>query len=93
MIEVNVWAEVLSGIEKRINRESFTAWFKPITFIGNDGARIRLGVPNQVFQDWILSSYWDVMDESLEEAGLSGYSVGFEVETDTTKTSDRYINL
>jgi len=88
MSEVNVWDAVLSAIEKRINHESFTTWFKPITFIGQDSAKIRLGVPDHVFEDWILNNYRDVMDESLEEAGLSGYSISFEVVSDSTKTNE-----
>src|SRR5215510_13630010 len=88
MSEVNVWDAVLSAIEKRINHESFTTWFKPIAFIGRDSDTIRLGVPDHVFEDWILNNYRDVVDESLVEAGLSGYSIGFEVVNDSTKTNE-----
>jgi len=88
MSEVNVWDAVLSAIEKRINHESFTTWFKPITFIGKDGVTIQLGVPDRVFEDWILNNYREVVDESLEEAGLPGYSIAFEVVNDSTKTND-----
>ncbi|HEY6400934.1 MAG TPA: chromosomal replication initiator protein DnaA, partial [Blastocatellia bacterium] len=87
MSEVNVWDMVLSAIERRINHESFTTWFKPITFIGQDSATIQLGVPDPVFEDWILSNYRDVIDESLEEASLSGYSIHFEVAPDHAKTN------
>jgi chromosomal replication initiator protein len=87
MSEVNVWEMVLSAIEKRINHESFTTWFKPITFIGQDGATIDLGVPDHVFEDWILNNYRDVIDESLEEAGLSGFSISFEVSPAPSKTN------
>src|SRR5215467_7444819 len=88
MSEANVWDAVLSAIEKRINHESFTTWFKPITFIEKDSDTIRLGVPDHVFEDWILNNYRDVMDESLEEVGLSGYSISFEVVNDSTKTNE-----
>ncbi len=88
MSEVNVWDSVLSAIEKRINHESFTTWFKPITYIGKEGELIHLGVPDRVFEDWILNNYRDVVDESLEEASLSGYSINFEVVNDTTKTDE-----
>jgi chromosomal replication initiator protein len=87
MSEVNVWEAVLSAIEKRINHESFTTWFKPITFIGLDSAAIHLGVPDHVFEDWIINNYRDVMDESLEEAGLAGYSIRFEVSPDSSKNN------
>ncbi len=85
MGEVNVWDSVLSAIEKRINHESFTTWFKPITFMGKDGATIHLGIPDRVFEDWILNNYRDVVDESLEEASLSGHSISFELVSDATK--------
>src|SRR6266536_6029563 len=88
MSEVNVWDAVLSAIEKRINHESFTTWFKPIAFIRKDSDTIRLGVPDHVFEDWILNNYRDVVDESLEESGLSGCSIGFEVVNDSTKTNE-----
>lgn len=85
MNEVNVWDSVLSAIEKRINHESFTTWFKPITFLGRDGITLRLGAPDRVFEDWILNNYRDVVEESLEEAFLSDCSIKFEVTTDATK--------
>src|SRR5262249_14807124 len=87
MSEVNVWDVVLSAIERRINHESFTTWFKPITFIGQDSATIHLGVPDRVFEDWILNNYRDVIDESLEESSLSGYSIHFEVAPDPSKNN------
>jgi chromosomal replication initiator protein len=87
MSELNVWEAVLSAIEKRINHESFTTWFKAITFIKLDSATIHLGVPDHVFEDWILNNYRDVMDESLEEGGLPGYSIRFEVAPDSSRTN------
>src|SRR5215510_4288783 len=88
MSEVNVWDSVLSAIEKRINHESFTTWFKPITFIGKEGVSIHLGVPDRVFEDWILNNYRDVVDESLEEASLAGHSISFEVVNDAAKPDE-----
>ena len=85
MSEANVWDSVLSAIEKRINHESFTTWFKPITFIGKEGVSIHLGVPDRVFEDWIINNYRDVVDESLEEACLSGCSISFQVVNDPAK--------
>ena len=75
----NVWESVLSAVEKRINHESFTTWFKPITFIGSDPSTIHLRIPDQVFEDWILNNYRDVLEESLEEADLIGREINFEV--------------
>ncbi len=79
MSETNLWDSVLSGVEKRVNHESFTTWFKPISFAGSDNGTIRLRVPDRVFEDWIVNNYSEVLEESLEEADLAGRAITFEV--------------
>jgi len=82
MSNASVWEAVLSSVERRVNHESFTTWFRPITFLGGDPEGIHLGVPDQVFEDWILSNYQEVLDESLDEAGFAGRALSFEVVPD-----------
>ncbi len=79
MNSTNIWDSVLLAVEKRINHESFTTWFKPITFNKNDSSKIYLKVPDRVFEDWILNNYRDVLEESLEELNLGGCEISFEV--------------
>src|SRR6266851_5795401 len=77
-----VWESVLSAVEKRVNHESFTTWFKPITFLGSDPAVIYLRVPDRVFEDWILNNYRDVLEESLAESEFGGKEINFEISTE-----------
>ncbi len=91
MSELNIWDSVLSAIEKRVNHESFTTWFKPISFLGNDHKTIRLRVPDRVFEDWILNNYREVLEESLEEADLAGRLVLFEVISNSEMQEGRSI--
>src|SRR5690349_13132635 len=79
MSNAAVWESVLSAVEKRINHESFTTWFRPITFMNSDPSTIYLKVPDRVFEDWILNNYRDVLEESLQEADLAGREINFEV--------------
>lgn len=83
MSAANIWDSVLSAVEKRVNHESFTTWFKPISLIEMDGVVLRLNVPDRVFEDWILNNYRDILEESLEEVGISGCSIAFEVSSDS----------
>lgn len=78
----NVWESVLSAVEKRINHESFTTWFRPINYLGSDPQTIHLAVPDQVFEDWILNNYRDVLEESLEEVELAGREINFQVDAE-----------
>jgi chromosomal replication initiator protein len=91
MNEANLWDSVLSGVEKRVNHESFTTWFKPISFAGSDQKTIRLRVPDRVFEDWIINNYREVLEESLEEAHLAGRAITFEV-TSKVEPQERRAN-
>src|SRR2546425_6134823 len=99
MSNANIWESVLSAVEKRINHESFTTWFKPITFMDRDLSTIYLKVPDRVFEDWILNNYRDVLEESLEEADLGGCEINFEVSsskeevTEEKERQDQNLNL
>ncbi len=73
----SIWESLLSSIEKRVNHDSFTTWFKPITFVQHDHDGIRVTVPDRVFEDWIFNNYRDVLDESLDENNLVGTKIVF----------------
>ena len=34
----NIWDQVLSRIETKVNRHSFYTWFKPTAFVADDGS-------------------------------------------------------
>ena len=33
---MNLWEEILSRIETKVNRHSFYTWFRPTTFVADD---------------------------------------------------------
>ncbi|MFY9556587.1 MAG: DnaA/Hda family protein, partial [Blastocatellia bacterium] len=70
-------ADILNAISKRVNQQSFNMWFKPISSVRQDDTSIYLGVPNEVFRDWITNNYFDVIEESLHELQLSAYQLKF----------------
>jgi chromosomal replication initiator protein len=77
LVESNLWDSFLFAIRTKLQPESFETWFKPIRFEGIDNALrvIRLRAPNQVVQDWVKSNYLNLIDQSLCELSLIGYSV------------------
>jgi chromosomal replication initiator protein len=82
VIENRLWSNILHAIEKRLNRQSFETWFRPIRFDGCDDSEqvLHLRAPNQIIRDWVSSNYSEVLDESLEELNLSEYQVDWMVE-------------
>jgi chromosomal replication initiator protein len=82
VIENRLWSDILHAVEKRLNRQSFETWFRPIKFDGCDNSEqvLHLRAPNQVVRDWVSSNYSEVLDESLEELNLAQYHVDWMVE-------------
>ena len=83
---------ILSAISKRVNYQSFNTWFKPISSADKDDTNVYLKVPSEVFRDWIVNNYSDIIEESLEELDLDGYSIKFLIE-DRTKSEEKINNL
>lgn len=81
-VESNVWTNLLGALEKRINRQSFETWFRPIQFDGCDDSAqtLHLRVPNQVVKDWVSTNYSEVLDASLREISLAKYHVDWIVD-------------
>jgi chromosomal replication initiator protein len=87
LVESNLWDDVLRAIKTKLRGESFETWFNPIRFEGIDKTRrlIRLRAPNKVVRDWVKVNYAHLMDQSLGELSLSGYSVDWVLPEDNSK--------
>ena len=77
MIGSSIWDQVLSRIETKVNRHIFYTWFKPTSFVADDGSRLRIRVPNDLFRDWLTKHYATVLDEALGEVDRKGTMVTF----------------
>src|SRR3954470_8908335 len=73
----NIWDQVLSRIETKVNRHSFYTWFKPTAFMADQEGAIRVRVPNALFRDWLTKHYAAVIEEALGELDRSGAPVSF----------------
>jgi len=73
----NIWDLVLSRVETKVNRHSFYTWFKPTSFVSDDGAALRVRVPNTLFRDWLTKHYPAVLEEALGEVDRKGVRVAF----------------
>src|ERR1700754_456507 len=82
--ENRIWNDILLAVEKRLNRQSFETWIRPIHFEGYDeaGHVLHLRAPNHVVKDWVSSNYSDVLDASLSELNLADYHLDWTIEED-----------
>jgi chromosomal replication initiator protein len=76
----NVWNSILQSVEKRLNRQIFDAWFRPIQFDGCDEQDkiLRLRA-SQVNKDWVSTYYSEVITQTLKELNLTNYKLDWEV--------------
>ena len=77
MIAANIWEDILSRVQAKVNRHSFYTWFKPTAFVGDDGRNVTVKVPNALFKDWITKHYSGVIAEALGEVHRSDALVNF----------------
>jgi chromosomal replication initiator protein len=77
----NVWSNVLQSVEKRLNRQIFDSWFRPIQFEGFDETEkvLRLRA-SQVNKDWVSTYYSDLIAQTLNELNLANYRLDWEIE-------------
>ena len=73
----NIWDQVLTRIETKVNRHSFYTWFKPTSLITDGGAQLEVRVPSVMFRDWLTKHYAGVLDEALSEVDRRGCAVAF----------------
>jgi chromosomal replication initiator protein len=73
----NIWDQVLTRIETKVNRHSFYTWFKPTAFVAEREGAIRVRVPNALFRDWLTKHYAVVIEEALTEVQRAGSPVVF----------------
>jgi chromosomal replication initiator protein len=76
----NTWDLVLARVETKVNQHIYSTWFKPTTFVSDDGQVVRVRVPNALFSNWLKKHYSVVIDEALTELNRSGCAVSFVTE-------------
>src|SRR4030095_9747588 len=73
----NIWDQVLTRVETKVNRHSYYTWFKPTSFVADRGNSLQIRVPNALFRDWLNKHYSAVMTEALSEVHRQGCEVLF----------------
>ncbi len=88
-MSANVWNQVLSRIETKVNRHSFYTWFRPTVFVEDSGERVTIRVPNELFRDWLTKHYAGVINEAATEIQRDGIQISFVIDGQTGKTVEK----
>jgi chromosomal replication initiator protein len=79
-MDTSIWDQILGRIETKVNRHSFSTWFKPTAFVADGGRSITVRVPNPLFKDWLTKHYSVVLSEALAEVSRPEASLVFVAE-------------
>lgn len=85
-MSANVWDNILTRVEAKVNRHSFHTWFKPTTFVEEAGQELTVRVPNGLFRDWLTKHYAGVIDEAAAEVDRDGIQISFVTENEIKAT-------
>jgi len=77
----NTWDRVLLKIQSKVNAHSFSTWFKPTMFLGEDASSLEVMVPNGWFAEWLRTNYLGLILDALREMGRPGVAVQFVTST------------
>jgi chromosomal replication initiator protein len=80
---MNLWDELLSRIETKMNRHSFYTWFRPTSFLAEDRFSVTVRVPNALFKEWLTKHYSGVISEAAAELHRSNLVVNFIADSQT----------
>lgn len=90
--EAAVWSTILEYLRKRVNKDVFSTWFRPVIFDGIDFSddthgliRLRAG---QITRDWIDLYYSELLTEAVATLGEVELSVDWEVEAGAVAVQD-----
>jgi chromosomal replication initiator protein len=68
-VSANPWQQVLSALEKKVNRHSFDTWLKPTRYSHAKGEILVVRIPTAEFRH-IGEKYADLIGEALDNLGL-----------------------
>jgi len=79
-MEASIWDQILARVETKVNRHSFSTWFKPTALVADGGQSITVQVPNALFKDWLTKHYSVVLAEAMAEVRRGDSSLNFVAE-------------
>ena len=73
---LNPWVRILGALEKKVNRQSFDTWLKPIRFSHVNGRMLFVRIPTAQFQN-VGERYGDLIQEAIDNLRLDLDDVSF----------------
>jgi hypothetical protein len=74
--KTDLWNDIVSTVEQRLNKHIVDSWFRPVQFEGNDAVERTLHLrAGQVTKDWVTLYYSELLAKTLETISIQGCRV------------------
>lgn len=75
----DLWTGLRDSLRAKLSHETFETWFSSIEFheIDHTEKRLSLQAPNEVVRNWVTTSFSSLLEQTLVELSLSGYSISW----------------
>jgi len=88
--KTDLWNDVVSYVEQRLNKHIVDSWFRPVHFEGNDAVERILHLrAGQVTKDWVTLYYSDLLAKTLEDLGFPDHKIVWSIDESETE-DDRF---
>ena len=75
---MNAWQHILKCVENKLNRQTFTTWFKPTQFQSLQADNtLHVTVPNLTFKSWIVEHFSEVLKDAARESRFGNVKIRF----------------
>ena len=74
---MNIWDRILDSLEGKVNPQSFTTWLRPTTLARDEGKKIYVTVPSELFANWLARNYMDLIQASATSLEREGSEIAF----------------
>lgn len=79
MVQKNAWEIVKEELHQSLTTEAYQNWVARTSFLGMEGERLKVGVPDQVTRFWMESEYSGKVKQALEVLKLPVIRVEYEL--------------
>ncbi len=74
-----IWDEICADIRKRVSSDTFRRWFSGTTLVYADEERLKVRVPNHIYQVWIETNYMETLKEAVMVVLKGPREISFEI--------------
>jgi len=74
-----LWNEASKKLKKRLGKNNYLTWIKPLNFMGTDGGVITFGVPTTFMGDWVSRNFGEQIRQQIVDLGAQVDRLSFVV--------------